>query len=142
MLVLGAISVINAAQAAPAFHPLTAPLKSSVQSKAPQDKPAPPAQGNPLTGLLTGMGQPGNGAAPAASGITYQINNVTHAPISGTTDIGNHCDDCVTAVSFPFPVTFYGSSYSTANASSNGNLQFNSTATNFTSNCLPDSNFT
>src|SRR5262249_19991940 len=58
--------------------------------------------------------------------------------IPGSTDIGNHCDDCTTAITLPFPVTLYGESYSDARASSNGNLQFGGTQnTAFINNCLP-----
>ena len=44
---------------------------------------------------------------------------------------------CTTPISFPFPVDFYGQSCTSANASSNGNLQFASANTEFTNDCLP-----
>ena len=43
---------------------------------------------------------------------------------SGGTDIGNHGDDITTAVAIPFTVQLYGQSFTQANVSSNGNLQF------------------
>ncbi len=58
--------------------------------------------------------------------------------VSGTTDTGNHGDDVVTSVNLPFPVTLYSASYTTANVSSNGNLQFTTQNTAFTNSCLPN----
>src|SRR5205823_12109077 len=43
---------------------------------------------------------------------------------SGGTDVGNHCDDCTTAASLPFSVTYFGTPYSSVNVSSNGSVQF------------------
>jgi len=55
----------------------------------------------------------------------YTTNTQTgQSIIPGTTDIGNHCDDCTTTISLPFPVPIYGDSYSSVIVSSNGNLQF------------------
>jgi hypothetical protein len=39
-------------------------------------------------------------------------------------DTGNHCDNCLTQITFPFPVQFYNESFTQAYVSSNGNLQF------------------
>jgi len=70
------------------------------------------------------------------AGYSYtQLNQVTF--YFGGTDTGNHTDDGVSAVTFPFPVLFYGTSYTTANVSSNGNLQFTTTNTAYTNVCLP-----
>ncbi len=82
--------------------------------------------------------------AVANAAVQYQVQESSGTSIvPGTTDIGNHCDDCVTQISFPFPVTFYGNQYTTAWASSNGNLQFGSTAsTAFSNDCLPSSTLT
>jgi hypothetical protein len=83
-------------------------------------------------------------AAPAtASAVAgYTIQTSTGASIvPGTTDIGNHGDDTVTTIVLPFPVTFYGQTYTSAGASSNGNLQFTTTNTAFTNTCLPATGF-
>src|SRR5262245_47343483 len=53
----------------------------------------------------------------------------TFSPSSGTlvpgvTDIGNHCDECSTVITLPFPVTLYGQTYTSAAAGSNGHLTF------------------
>ena len=59
---------------------------------------------------------------------------------SGGADIGNHCDDCVTLVNLPFPMSVYGTPISLAYAGSNGSLQF-STVPNpepfFFHGCVP-----
>ena len=45
--------------------------------------------------------------------------------VPGVTDIGNHCDDCVTSdVALPFTFAFYGTPYNRVNISSNVNVQF------------------
>src|SRR5438876_11333237 len=44
--------------------------------------------------------------------------------VYGITDTGNHCDDCITAIALPFPVTFYDQTFFSVGISSNGNLQF------------------
>ena len=55
----------------------------------------------------------------------------------GSTDIGNHCDDCMTAVALPFPITIYGVTYLNCNVSSNGNIQFVTSDANYNNSCLP-----
>ena len=60
---------------------------------------------------------------------------------AGVVDIGNHCDDCTTVVTFPFPVNIYGLTFFQANVSSNGNLQFTGNSSYSGTNCpLPDPN--
>src|SRR4051794_16761749 len=63
-------------------------------------------------------------ATPADAQSYYFLRFTGATVVPGTTDTGNHCDDCVTAVAVPFPVNLYGTSFHTANVSSNGNLQF------------------
>src|SRR5205823_12596271 len=67
----------------------------------------------------------------------YVVTTTSGASIvPGTTDIGNHCDDCVTSgVSIPFAFTFYDHTFTSVNISSNGNLQFSS-SNNDTSSCV------
>jgi hypothetical protein len=57
--------------------------------------------------------------------------------VPGTTDISNHCDDCVTSVPLPFPITLYGATYSAANVSSNGTFQFTTASDSYANGCLP-----
>src|SRR4029453_4794418 len=61
----------------------------------------------------------------ASAGDNYTVQTQTgQAIVPGAADIGNHCDDCVTQVSLPFQVPVYGTPYSSAYVSSNGNIQF------------------
>jgi hypothetical protein len=72
----------------------------------------------------------------------YVTSTSTDTIVPGDTDTGNHCDQCTTSITFPFPVTLYGTSYTTANVSSNGNLQFDSSAPDFDTFCsYPNSTF-
>jgi hypothetical protein len=72
--------------------------------------------------------------APGYSNSTSTGNTV----VPGTTLVtGSNCDDCSNAVTIPFPFTFYGTSFTSVNAISNGNLQFTSAVTTFTNTCLP-----
>jgi hypothetical protein len=52
-------------------------------------------------------------------------------------------DDCVGTVALPFPYTFYGQTFTTANVSTNGVLQFSSASNDYGQNqiCLPLSQF-
>jgi hypothetical protein len=71
-------------------------------------------------------------------GSHYTITHDTgQAIVPGTDDVGNHCDDCTTAVALPFPVMIYGQPYSSVNAESNGTLQFTTDVAQFTNDCLP-----
>ena len=61
--------------------------------------------------------------------------------VPGTVDTGNHCDDCATLITIPFPVRIYNvGPFTTANVVSNGTLQFNSADASFFNVCLPDAN--
>jgi hypothetical protein len=40
----------------------------------------------------------------------YDFTATTGTLGTGGADVGNHCDDCSTQVTLPFPVTFYGTS--------------------------------
>ncbi|PYL60074.1 MAG: hypothetical protein DMF31_05370 [Verrucomicrobia bacterium] len=44
--------------------------------------------------------------------------------VPGTSDTGNHCDNCDTAVTLPFPFRLYGVTYTSVMVSSNGRLDF------------------
>ena len=79
------------------------------------------------------------GTLPAAAQCSsFSLTSSAGASIiPGTTDIGNHCDDCVTSIALPFPVTIYGTSYAAANVSSNGTLQFTTTSDSYANGCLP-----
>jgi hypothetical protein len=68
---------------------------------------------------------------------TYNTTTGTGTITPGDTDTGNHCDDCATAITFPFPVSVYGQTVTTANVSSNGSLDITGTQAPFTHGCVP-----
>jgi hypothetical protein len=57
--------------------------------------------------------------------------------VPGTTDTGNHCDDCITNIALPFSFQLYGNSYSSVNLASNGTAQFVTSDSTFVSVCIP-----
>jgi hypothetical protein len=71
--------------------------------------------------------------------LDYGITQTTGATVvPGITDTGNHCDDCITAITLPFSYDLYGTTYTTANVSSNGLLELNNTNTGGANSCLPN----
>lgn len=90
------------------------------------------ATATPLPGA-TATATPGGGTC--ATMTDYRISQLAgQRGIVGTTDIGNHCDDCVTTVQLPFPYTLYGQTVSQVNVSSNGVLELG-TAPDFDNSC-------
>jgi hypothetical protein len=67
----------------------------------------------------------------------YNIDQIQATIVPGDTDIGNHCDDCTTTVSLPFPYTLHDQTFNSLTLSSNGNAQFTTTDATFTNQCLP-----
>src|SRR6266536_4890590 len=76
-------------------------------------------------------------SATACPGNQYTITPGTDTIVPGTTDTGNHCDDCITTIALPFSFQLYGNSYSSVNASSNGNAQFVTSDSTFVTVCIP-----
>ena len=98
-----------------------------------------------LNGTIGGGGTP----TPTPTGTpatcsTYNTTTGTGTITPGTTDTGNHCDDCPTAVALPFPVSVYGQTFNTANVGSNGSLDLIGTQAPFTHACqvLPNTLWT
>jgi hypothetical protein len=58
------------------------------------------------------------------------------AYIDATQDTGLYADDGVITIELPFPFTFYGTTHTELNASSNGNLQFGSANPRYGNTCL------
>jgi hypothetical protein len=71
----------------------------------------------------------------------YATTTGTESILPGTTDMGNHCDNCTTLVIFPFPVRFYTSNSTQAYVNSNGSLLFTGNQAYSGTSCpLPDPN--
>jgi hypothetical protein len=58
--------------------------------------------------------------------------------VPGTIDTGNHCDDCLTTISLPFAFRLYDQTFTSAQVSSNGQVDFGTADSNFSNSCLPD----
>src|SRR4029453_5100118 len=86
----------------------------------------------------------GNPNAPAPGCTDYLTSTGTDTIVLGTTDTGNHCDDCATSITLPFPVSVYGQTFTTANVGSNGSFDLIGAQSPFTHGCLtlPDSRWT
>src|SRR5204863_884685 len=83
-------------------------------------------------------------ATPTAcgAGVNYVYTVSTGATIvPGTTDIGNHCDDCYTTVVLPFTYNIYGQPITQVNVSSNGNMQYQTGSVVYGNTCLPAASF-
>jgi hypothetical protein len=79
---------------------------------------------------------------PPVPSSGYVITTSSGASIvPGVDDSGNHYDDGTTTIALPFSFTFYGTSYNQAALCSNGNIQFNTVATDYANACLPYGNF-
>ncbi|HEX6608713.1 MAG TPA: hypothetical protein VF276_17575, partial [Chloroflexia bacterium] len=92
-------------------------------------------------GPVLGTAPAPTGGHPAAPGTyvgDYTVVTSTGTLVPGATDIGNHGDDAVTGITLPFPVTFYDRTFVTATVSSNGNLQFVSSNSEWQNGPLPD----
>jgi hypothetical protein len=72
-------------------------------------------------------------------GDQYTITPGTDTIVPGTDDAGNHCDQCDTLVTLPFPFQLYSETFTAVSVNSNGRLDF-LTANEpggFASSCLP-----
>src|SRR3954466_11572867 len=79
------------------------------------------ADGN--TGGPTPTGTP-SPTPTATCTVGYTTATSTGTITAGGTDIGNHCDDCTTDITLPFPVTVYGATTSVASVGSDGDIHF------------------
>src|SRR5205814_4781006 len=82
------------------------------------------------------FGVNGRGSHPARGGNSHAYANDNCMPndytittgsgfiVYGITDTGSRCDDCITPIALPFPVTFYDQTFFSVSIPSNGNLQF------------------
>ncbi|HEX9990875.1 MAG TPA: S-layer homology domain-containing protein [Chloroflexia bacterium] len=70
-------------------------------------------------------------------GGNYGVITSTGTIVPGTTDIGNHCNDCTTNVTLPFPFQLYDQVFTTALVSSNGLIEFTNSQPDSFNSCLP-----
>src|SRR5262249_37017915 len=78
------------------------------------------------TATATHTPSPTPTATPTATcQITYTTSTGSGTITPGGTDIGNHCDDCTTQVTLPFPVSVYGHAPVTSvSVGSDGDIHF------------------
>ncbi len=74
--------------------------------------------------------------ASAQACDTYITATGTGTITPGDTDTGNHCDDCYSSILLPFPVSVYGQTFITANATSNGALELIGNSAPYTHGCV------
>ena len=75
----------------------------------------------------------------AEPGTGYRITTLEPVVGYGTDSFpATPCDDCTTPIEFPFPLTFYGQTYTGGYISSNGNLQFTGNTPTASTGCLPN----
>ena len=100
--------------------PTTTPTATATASPT----PTPTATPTPSDPGGTPTSTPTPTPTPFQTCCQYLTTSGTGSIVPGTVDTGNHCDNCLTSITFPFPVTFYNLIFSQAYVSSNGNLQF------------------
>ena len=83
---------------------------------------------------LLGIGTFSKASAQACD--TYITTTGTGTITPGDTDTGNHCDDCYSSILLPFPVSVYGQTFITANATSNGALELIGNSAPYTHGCV------
>ncbi len=82
-------------------------------------------------------------AQATATCSSYAITSTTGAIVPGTTLVtGSSCDDCAVPLTLPFPITIYGTSFTTAQVGSNGTLSFGTINNGFSNSCLPNATAT
>lgn len=134
------IKYAEGAPPTPSVAPTVTPTPTSTATPTPTASvtpgtptPTPPEPPNTPTATPTAT------ATPVKVCAQYVTRTGTGPIVPGTVDIGNHCDNCLTSVSFPFPVQFYGSTINAAYVNSNGSLQLTGDMTRFGVSCpLPD----
>lgn len=75
-------------------------------------------------------------------GSNYLTATAAGAIVPGTVDSTNHCDDCTSILTLPFPVRIYEQGpFLSVTLSSNGNIQFVGANASLGNICLPDASF-
>src|SRR5215831_3186129 len=100
------------------------------------NKPVVQRATGPATVPEGASGVVGNPIVPAPGCTDYLTSTGTDTIVPGTDDTGNHCDDCATSITLPFPVSVYGQTFTSANVASNGALDLVGSTFPFTHGCL------
>jgi hypothetical protein len=108
----------------PGFTPTTTHTPNPLFTSTPTSTPTQATTGTPGT--------------PSPGPTDYAFIPSTATVVSGTTDIGNHCDDCTTVINLPFPATLYDRQFNTVILGSNGTLGFVADANLSLNGCIPE----
>ena len=148
LLSISAVLVAASFKATPATRGLSATIKPAAASDndlvtaVPPSIPSLPVIDAPFTFGNTGSLGTARAYHTATLPCTpdYTFTPGTGTIVPGTAEICNfHCDDCTTSILLPFTYQLYGQSFTGANLSSNGNLQFVSNSAFSTNSCMPTS---
>ena len=104
--------------------PTTTPTATATASPTPTATASPTPSTGPDVPDPTATATATPTATPVQTCCQYVTSSGTGTIVSGIIDTGNHCDNCLTQIAFPFRVQFYNETFSQAYVSSNGNLQF------------------
>jgi len=104
--------------------PSTTPTATATASPTPTATASPTASTGPDVPDPTATATATPTPTPMQTCCQYVTSSGTGTIVPGTIDTGNHCDNCLTQIAFPFPVQFYNATFTQAYVSSNGNLQF------------------
>ena len=104
--------------------PTTTPTATATASPTPTATASPTPSTAPEVPDPTATATATPTPTPMQTCCQYVTSSGTGTIVSGTIDTGNHCDNCLTQIAFPFPVQFYNATFTQAYVSSNGNLQF------------------
>ena len=103
---------------------------SKISAQGP-NTPTPTVTGTPPTATPT----------PCNAGANYTVSEQAGVSIiSGTQDIGNHCENCVTPYTLPFPVRLYDRTFTSALLGNNGTVGFVANQNFSVGQCLPPTN--
>jgi hypothetical protein len=125
----------QAANATVGFFKTGAPVIVAIQVPSGGGTPSPTPTASP-TPSLTATPTPTVTPTPCGQ---YTITPGSDPIVPGTSDTGNHCDDCDTAVALPFPFQLYGQTFNNVSVNSNGRLDFvcMNEPNGYITSCLP-----
>lgn len=111
---------------------------ASAQPASQSDRPllTPTPSPTPPAGTVIQTTTPFPTCGPGSDYVVSPLSSATI--VAGTTDTGNHCNDCTTQITLPFPYALYGQTYSSVYVSDNGTLQFTSSSPDGQNICLPN----
>ena len=109
------------ATASPTATATSTPTPSATASPSPTPTCTTPPPTPTTTPLPTATATATHTPTPCGQ---YWTTSGTLPIVPGTTDTGNHCDDCDTTVDLPFPFRLYDITFNSVQVSSNGRLDF------------------